>query len=75
MTHAMVTSRLDYCNSLYAGLPLHLTQKVQNVSWQLIAYQIQFKVMVLTARDPHIVRTVSSHMHPVELIILQNYTC
>ena len=29
--HATVTSRLDYCNSLYAGLPLNLLRKFQRV--------------------------------------------
>ena len=29
--HATVSSRLDYCNSLYAGLPLALTRKLQLV--------------------------------------------
>ena len=31
MIHATVTSRLDYCNSLYAGLPLNLLRKLQLV--------------------------------------------
>ena len=31
MIHATVTSRLDYCNSLYAGLPTTLTRRLQLV--------------------------------------------
>ncbi|XP_058052641.1 uncharacterized protein LOC131204948 [Ahaetulla prasina] len=31
VTHALVTSRLDYCNALYMGLPLKCTRRLQLV--------------------------------------------
>ena len=31
MIHSTVTSRIDFCNSLYTGLPLNLLQKLQLV--------------------------------------------
>uniref|UniRef100_A0A8C6XMC9 Reverse transcriptase domain-containing protein n=1 Tax=Naja naja TaxID=35670 RepID=A0A8C6XMC9_NAJNA len=31
VTHALVTSRLDYCNALYLGLPLHTIRRFQLV--------------------------------------------
>ena len=31
LIHAFVTAKLDYCNSLYYGLPNHLIQKLQYV--------------------------------------------
>ena len=29
ITQSLVTVRLDYCNSLYVGLPLHITRRLQ----------------------------------------------
>ena len=31
LVHALVISRLDHCNTLYMGLPLRLTRKLQMV--------------------------------------------
>ncbi|XP_077781511.1 uncharacterized protein LOC144327186 [Podarcis muralis] len=49
--HATVTSRLDYCNSLYVGLPLRLTQKLQQVQYAA--------ARLLTGSLPR------DHIHPV----------
>ena len=62
--HATVTSGLDYCNSLYAGLPLALTQKLQ-----LIQNAVA-RVLTKTPWKSHI-RPILQQLHwlPVEFRI------
>ena len=39
VVHALVISRLDYCNAFYVGLPLKVTQKlqlIQNMAARLV---------------------------------------
>lgn len=39
MVHATVTSKLDYCNMLYMGLPSKTVQKLQEVQ-NAVAYEV-----------------------------------
>ena len=61
VVHALVTSRLDFCNALYIGLPLCLVQKhqlVQNMAARLVTGTLRghhitptFKITSLAANQ------------------------
>jgi len=45
LVHALITSKLDYCNSLLYGLPKHITkelQRVQNTAAQIVSLSPKF---------------------------------
>ncbi|XP_058042561.1 retinoic acid-induced protein 2 isoform X2 [Ahaetulla prasina] len=60
VTHALVTSRLDYCNALYMGLPLKCTRRLQLVQ------NAAARVIVGATRCSHVTPLLRSlHWLPV----------
>ena len=58
--HALVTSRLDFCNELYIGLPLYLVRKLQLVQ------NMAARLVTNTSRVEHITPTLKSlHWLPI----------
>ena len=56
LVHAMITSRIDYCNSLLCGLPdscLNKLQRVQNAEARLITGTAKFSHMTPVLRSLH----------------------
>ncbi len=56
LVHALVTSRLDYCNSLYVGLPLYSVnrlQKIQNAAARLITGTSRYEHITPDLRRLH----------------------
>ena len=54
VVHTLVTSRLDVCNALYIGLPLHLVRKLQLVQ------NMAARLVTGTPRGDHITPTLKS---------------
>ena len=44
--HAFITTRLDYCNHLYIGLPKYKVEKLQKIQ------NIDFECAVVDTEDP-----------------------
>ena len=56
LVHAMITRRIDYCNSLLCGLPdnsLNKLQRVQNAAARLITGTAKFSHITLVLRTLH----------------------
>ncbi len=77
LVHAFITSRLDYCNTLYYGLPQKQTRKlqaVQNTAARLISQTLKYDHVTPILKELHWL-PVAGHYRSIYKILLITFKC
>ena len=61
LIHAFISSRLDFCNALYVGLPMHLLKKMQRIQYAAA------RILTRTSRRQHMMPVLQQlHWLPIK---------